>query len=406
MTKLSPEQEFCVLCARLVLSPDVSVRIQSLVTGSFDWKEAMSRALEVGIAPLVYKHISSSALQQNIPSEILGFLEKEYHRNTLRNLRIYGQLREILEATQKLQVPLILLKGSFLARFLYDDFALRPMSDLDMLCKEFDSGCMGEILRVLGYHQENIFRSPYHEKIATLETSHLPTFVRKNSFGVEVHCWLFSANGSKIPDMEKLWEQSEQVDFEGYNVRILSTEEQLLHLCHHLYLHIDGYRTVSLYWFCDIDEWIRRAGDDLDWNMFYDMADSIGISCQVESVLHIVKKHWDTPVPERINVGEKKSYSSFTIEDIFRKRKENYLRKCIQNIWKQWRYLGFFGGICLLWRYFFPCEEYLVHVYKLADRRSVKKYYIIHPFTIMKRITESLLAAAGFSLLKGRNQGA
>jgi len=383
---LSPEMSLLIAAARLHLDDDGRKYLSEYFNGQPDLTRLVACSIQLKAAPLLYTHIMRNGLNESIPQFILNMLKTEYRRESIKNLRIFGQFKDILDMAARSNIPIIPLKGIYLARSVYGDIGLRPMSDIDILCKKRDIPALQDLLINSGYHQESLYRSSLHEKLALHGSHHLPPFIKPQGYGLEVHTHLFSDTACAPQDMDSIWGRAVPVTHDGGQFHVLSPDDQLLHLTYHLFIHIRGYRTVPLYWFCDIDAWIRKNHDEIDWNHFYAMLESLGITTKAGSVLGLVMKHWQTPIPEAATRLFEGSFDDIVIRDVFQFRKRNYAQICAQEIKRQFRTLGWKEGLYLLLGYLFPREDFLVHEYKIKDHRSVLPYRLLHPLTIARRV--------------------
>ena len=174
-----------------------------------DWDRVLAMGERLGCLPLLHRHLSQPQWSGLTPRHVQETLNLAYRKAAMRSLRIRGQIQQLHNETERRQIPLLFLKGAALAGWLYTDWALRPMSDIDVLVKEGDVPRLDRMLRDLGYAQDlSIYRSHVHRKVAS-RVSHPAPYSRPNRPNVEVHDSLFHQ-----PDMEtRLWKQ---VDAQGH----------------------------------------------------------------------------------------------------------------------------------------------------------------------------------------------
>lgn len=130
---LSPEEYLLVLAARLEMNSDDAARMESILRECPDWAEVKASAHRLGVEPLLYRHLSQERYARYVPDEVIHLLKESYRAQAIRSLRIYGQISRFLDSMNQAEVPIILLKGAFLAKWVYGDIALRPMNDIDIL---------------------------------------------------------------------------------------------------------------------------------------------------------------------------------------------------------------------------------------------------------------------------------
>lgn len=247
--ELSPELELLVLSARQHLTDVQSRRIDDLIAGRLNWRMVLTRGRALGVLGLLRNHLRTSRTVP-VPVDVAGFLEQEYRFQALVNLRIRHQLDEIAEALRQLQAQAVLLKGAFLAYWVYADPALRPMSDLDLLCRQEDRAKLDRALQTLGYapfvKAGDLHPFPSHR-----------TFHRPKSVRVEVHfcldCDLDTAEA--ISRSQPLFPG---VFPDSSPFLTLRFEDLVEYLVAHLSRHVRA-GSLSLIWFADIHELACRA---------------------------------------------------------------------------------------------------------------------------------------------------
>ena len=103
---------------------------------ALEWERIVASAARHELSPVLY---SCTKRQQLIvsPAAAESFRDA-YLTSAARNLRLFKDLGQILGAAGDSGIGMVPLKGACLAETVYDDPALRPMSDLDLLVKPPD----------------------------------------------------------------------------------------------------------------------------------------------------------------------------------------------------------------------------------------------------------------------------
>ena len=261
-----------------------------------DWNYTLESAKRLGTAPLLYRHLQTEELSPLVPKEVLKSLHKDYERQAMKNLRLYAQLTEILKAMNAQNIPVILLKGSFLAKWVYEDIALRPMSDMDILVREGDKDTAKQALLDLGYHQEKTFNSDIHEEVLTPQR-HMAPFVKKGAAPIEVHTNYLNLAIGGPAEMQNAWENAVPITLNNHTCYRLSNEDCFINLFEHLAKHVKVSGT-TLYWFTDLHEMIHKFGTQTDWNRFNQKITALGLQPQLSSVRNYMQDHWPIAIPD------------------------------------------------------------------------------------------------------------
>ncbi|MEA3470757.1 MAG: nucleotidyltransferase family protein [Thermodesulfobacteriota bacterium] len=390
---LSPEESLLVLAARVEMDSDDETKMEDILRDGVEWSEIEASAGRLGVEPLLHKHLSQERYAGYVPDEALHLLKESYHRQSIRSLRIYGQLGRILESMNQADVPTILLKGTCLAKWIYGDISLRPMNDIDILCRDEDAGAAQDVFRGLGYEQvRTVAQSKFHEQVS-LSKKHLPPFSKPNAVRIEVHTDIFAGVPCRTREMDRVWEKAIPLDSDGLEVNALSLEHQLLHLFFHLHHHFMS-RNVTLYWFCDIHEFVERYGEEIDWKKLQAIAESLGIASRIATFFDLLIRHWKTRIPEYIVHSPDAGFNRLSLKwAIFGKKIDSreFLPSRIRRLKDIKKEYGWGNSFYYVLRHFFPARSHIIHRYKPRNQREICRCYISHIYQIFRHALLSLL---------------
>jgi hypothetical protein len=291
LADLRPEDALLVRACRLVLPPGEEAHLEDLLRQPLRWPWLREEAAQLRAEPLLHHHLSRPACRALVPPEALQGFERAYQRTSLKNLQIYGVLRRVLVALEEAGVPVILLKGSFLAKWVYGDIGLRPMGDIDLLCRKGDEALLWRVLAEQGATGGDDPVEKQKRKVDE-HTTHAPPKYFGQISRVEVHFYLLAKHCSD-PDglQETLWADALVHDWEGLPVRSLGWEHQVLHLATHFHKHAKS-SGIFLYWFTDLLEVLGRHGDALDWEKLGRLARELGLERECQEVFQLLGEPW------------------------------------------------------------------------------------------------------------------
>ena len=224
------------------------------------WEAFLALAAEQRIRPLLYQRLTERGLDAAAPEQVLGALRAVYRQTALRTMRFQAELAALAQALAAQDVPLIALKGVYMAHTVYRNPALREMNDLDVLVRRQHLPAAIDVLTQRGY-------TPAQEveiEVDMATMHHLPRFFKADVAGFEIHWSLCRLKQSYSIDTSELWERVVPTQIGGVSLFGLAPEDLLLHLCLHTsYQHqfIFGLRPS-----CDIAAVIERYVDALDWD--------------------------------------------------------------------------------------------------------------------------------------------
>ena len=230
------------------LQPDQTAEkwASDFATNQINWNDLVIRAIVFGLAPQLYHRFDSWQIE--LPPTAKAKLKVTHQAQAKRNAAIYEQLGQVLAACQERSLSPIALKGVHLAASYYEDPALRPMNDIDLLFKPDELETAEAILTDLGYGGKH-----KSAELGAGVTKHTSTFRRPDEEAKTPNPYL-SANsgrtvephisleeswyGLKVDITPGVWKRATTTDLQGNSCLTLCPEDLLLHLCVHFCFHL------------------------------------------------------------------------------------------------------------------------------------------------------------------------
>lgn len=117
-----------------------------------DWEAVLSLANETLMTPAIWLSILQGGQQSLLPEDVTSFLSFIHHCNIARNLRLHGQLEELILAMNSMEIIPMLTKGAaLLALASPEQPTARIMRDLDITVANDEKARAEECLLLLGY---------------------------------------------------------------------------------------------------------------------------------------------------------------------------------------------------------------------------------------------------------------
>jgi hypothetical protein len=285
--------QLLLYCLGVVNDATRSVELEHL--SDADWEALLQLARRQGVAPLLYWRFKTASPGPNVPHNVVQELREAFLLCATRNVRLYHDLTQVLTALQ--DMPVIVLKGAHLAKVVYDNIALRPMDDVDLLVRETDLASIEKKLLGIGYMRSGTKR--------LVVSHHLPAFIKPDAVTIEVHKTIVRLiddyknqhDPFKI-DIDEIWAGARAATIAGVKTLVLSPTDLLLHLCLHTsYHHRFG---IGLRAFCDIAATIRHYGDEMDWEQLQLAAHRWRAKRYVYLTLYLARELLEAPVPEKV----------------------------------------------------------------------------------------------------------
>jgi len=226
---------------------------------STDWEQILTQARLTGLTPLIARQIYNLVPEISPPEEIRKELRQSLFIGTGKNLRLNIELGKMLHRFKELEIPVIVLKGAYLAEIVYEDLGSRIMGDIDLLVKVGDLKKSSMVLAEMGYQSDALLpdaESHYFEK------HHLPDFYKLNASPIEIHWTIVNNNSPFRIELNDVWNEALEATIAGAPALVLSPLDQILHLCMHNYGH---YFNLGLRPFIDLMHVTRHYRESIQW---------------------------------------------------------------------------------------------------------------------------------------------
>ena len=258
-----------------------------------NWNGVADSADWHGLAPLLFKRLKQADGRTRVPADVWERLRLAYFAGADRNARLYRALRTVLGGLSGAGIPLIVLKGAFLAEAVYRDVAVRWMCDADLMVPRSEAARSQAVLLDMGGVPK------YSEDIESRcrRDAHLPEVVF-HDFVIEIHWTIASPTGPVRIDVPGLWDRARPASVAGVSVLALSPEDLLLHLCLHS-SYREGFK-AGLRPLCDIAEAILRFHDDMDWAQVVSRAHEWGAARYAGLTFHLARSMLGAEVPDDV----------------------------------------------------------------------------------------------------------
>jgi hypothetical protein len=272
------------------------------------WEIVLSERL----GPWFYKCLCDR-VDVGINSDVLARLRRDYRLSAIASLYREVALRKLLAAFNACGIPVILLKGSYLGRFVYKDAALRPMEDVDLLVREEHFDQAGHELERLEYRplfdldqdEDRLLKLPMVYQVS----SPVPGLIDLHRRVRSMDYYIFPA--------EILWEEAVGKEFYGYQVFYLSAELNFIHLALHNFDHPGSLRD-----WVDLVTVVRSM--NLDWDRLMLLAGSLRAVRPLFWVFRELGRNWETRPPKSVSVPLD-SYVPAWLEDRVIRHRFRYL---------------------------------------------------------------------------------
>ena len=340
-----------------------------------DWKEVVAAAARHRLTPLLFRRLKKRGAQACVPADAWERLRLAYLDSAGRNTRLYRELRTVLGGLRSAGIPVIALKGAYLAEAVYGDVGLRPMSDVDLMVPRAELPRAQAILLDMGGVQE---QSEDVELVCRRRQHLLPIVIR--NLVVELHWTITFPTGPVRVDAARLWDRARPATIAGVEVQVLSPEDLLLHLC--LHTSYCAFLGVGLLPFFDIAATIQHFRNEMDWRQVAERAREWGASRYVGLTFQLVRSMLGTEVPD--DVVERLVPGGLD-QRILETARECLLAHSGYGRWmpprpffSEWRAESFADKVKLPWKRIFLSRDEMAVLYPASrSSRHLYRYYAL-----------------------------
>jgi hypothetical protein len=239
---------------------------------------------------------------------IVGRIRGIYRYTWSRNQRILDDARAFAVACVEEGIPVLMLKGLALLAAVYGNAGARYLDDGDVLVHWQDVPRAFALFERLGWTPESELTPAAHD----FATSHLAAlhhaahFKSPREVTLDLHWRIFHVEREltpgemlllrkrrEFPDMtERQWQRSEPAEIKGAPVRVLGTEDMLLHVIEHgFYWNVHR----PLRWVLDAARII--AVRPVDWDKLIDIAVDGELTIQLYYAVHYLRERAGIDIP-------------------------------------------------------------------------------------------------------------
>lgn len=256
------------------------------------WTRFTQEATRHYIMGLTYRLLSRLPEDHRAPQRITDRLREGCIATALRNAILVRHTSQMVRALAAHDIPVMLLKGLHLARYVYDEPGMRNMADVDIMVPRHR---LADAERIFLEHGYGPLPRPDIEEFCTW-SNHLAKLNKQGAPEFEVHWSIERPTSPFRIDLDGLWARSGQAMLEDAPVHLLAVEDLLIHLVLHSSYH-HRFDRSALKGLVDIHFVILRHHADIDWQTLANRAVEWGASGFLYSTLRLTAELLGTPIP-------------------------------------------------------------------------------------------------------------
>ncbi|CDR34458.1 nucleotidyltransferase family protein [Criblamydia sequanensis] len=231
------------------------------------------------LLPLIWHRLHHLKYQHPLMSRLKGV----YLHTWAKNKRLFYHGEGIIKKLQDKNIPVLLIKGPALL-LTYQDFALRPMNDFDLMVKRDQFELAIQVLQENGWSngkQKNLSATSF-------KLYHAVNFTNEEKIAIDLHQALVTELVGEKEDAS-FWQLSKKVQLRGsIEPYLLSDEDLFFQTCIH------GLRwnpVTSLRWVLDACT-ILNSKKKFDWERVLKLCESYRLKIPVWKALFYLKENY------------------------------------------------------------------------------------------------------------------
>jgi putative nucleotidyltransferase-like protein len=266
---------------------------------------------------LISNRMSALAMQiferanASIPAEARKLIQEQSEKYERSASKLGSALLTYLKSAETRGIKTIVLKGLWLCEKIYQNPAMRPGGDIDILVHRNDVDACLKLLseQGIGEFWPNLLRDEYF----TRHHLHQQRCTPDLNIWFEIHWALDHPYTLLTVDYESIFERAKPSTLLNAPVQEMALPDLLLSLAIHLVKHAvylpgligraDLPRIIladgMLMYYLDVAEVIKQ-NKDIDWDLTIRLARDWGAVDILGSVLQVCKKYFDAPIPREV----------------------------------------------------------------------------------------------------------
>ncbi len=261
--RYSSENKLLLNCIAAKSDKETVRQTREIFRQELDWMYILRIAQKNRIASLLYHNLQKLGVEDVVPVQIWQSLAQMYYSVGYKNVLFYDELKNILHSFEDVGIKVVVLKGAALSEGVWENLAVRQMSDIDLLVLERDLDRADEKLLELGYksvedkQSKDWYRRNHH---------HLaPHFNPDKGIVIEIHYEIIPVGNPFNIDICKVWERIQAIKIGDVDAQVLSPEVLIVHLCLQLsYANPFIRKIMDL---ADISQVVGFYGERIDWDL-------------------------------------------------------------------------------------------------------------------------------------------
>jgi hypothetical protein len=282
-------------------------------SGALNWHLLLTLATRNRTVAFLHPAIRKLGIADRLPPPLIAHLRQEYLNNYQRNLIFEAEVKQLLEAFNLAELPLIVLRGVMMSDKVFGNPALRSSNDIDILIRREDLRQVKGTVQGLNFVQDPRFLDDeYYER----HHLHLPYLKLERLVLLEIH-WSYDHKYTPFNvDTASTFASARRSEYQGLSILELGPEDLLVMLCLHAFKHSCSIKYTlgnpeagemvladgGFVQFLDLHYGVEYARPDIDWELFGQRVERWNLQVPVLASLRVMETFFrhdpESRVPE------------------------------------------------------------------------------------------------------------
>lgn len=271
-----------------------------------DWKELVKIANRQLLSPFLHHRLRQHQIFEEVPSFVQSELRRQFQIVYAQNTQLFHTLGKVLGALANHNLPVLPLKGVYLAEHIYDNIGLRSMCDLDLMVHRSDIQALRVVLGSLGFDEGHEISDEFRAYLG----KDVKFIQRESRIKLEAHFHIVNRDSALNLTADELWIRSEPTSIASISTDTLSYEDHFLHLCYHNCQH----HFALMNHLIDIHLLITLNNGRLNWRRIFSTAKRWGALNSLILNLDLVNRLLGTDISETVEFIESNHFRKRAFE--------------------------------------------------------------------------------------------
>ena len=283
---------------------------EDAVKAFVQWKRATDFETEMQSTvfrtlPLLYHNLYTIGVEDELMPRLKGIYRKAWMTNQL----LFSKAANILRFFDAHEIPVMVMKGIPMSILYYQNFAVRPMADIDLLIPFQKAKTTVELLRSEGW---KLHEPEYLEH--SLKYGRSATFSDPENAELDLH-WHPVFEAHETITEEDFWNVSIELSVSGTTTRTFCPTDLLFHAIVH------GVRynpEPPVRWIADACTILSREGNNISWDRLMAHTVKFRTHLQMKSALKYLSDTFLQKIPETALDNLEKIKSNYSTQLVFK----------------------------------------------------------------------------------------